>query len=1433
VTRSTACQTEGVESPVLDSWSYLSSLDLTPLHPAELSTSPTSLSAPNHCDEGEHLSLVPAQQDAAPGTPNSASLDAASFGRKRRRSRKKKPSSPSSSEVDDLAATKGTTTASEIILSSRPSEPVVAPQPATCRATVGSFAAVVLMDSGCQVDVISPELAHAIGATLHRIIAPIHADLGAQGHEIRLATFLSTSLQIGEIAFEQRSFFVHPLPSGVDAILGLPFMKDSGIAISASDVFYRPAGPYEPVIDLDSGQFNPQPQQNLVDLGFTRRPMTPDEEHRFAICTVLSGMKSAEEFIDFEPPNPLLDEGEDDPSQPDISEEECQVELAALLEEFTDILVTELPPGRPAPFRPVNHSIPLLNPEETIRPRIHAMPDRYKEQFAAHANKFVESGWWVPAALESACAMFAVPKHDPTQARFVVNLKPRNANTRKMHSPLPDMRAIRAIVASHPYRTKLDFKNAYEQIRVVPEDVPKTGMATPLGTFMSTVVQQGDCNAPETMHRVCYMMFRRYIGRFLNGFYDDWFVYSKTRRAHLRYLRIVFTTLRHYRFLLSRNKLACFSPSLEVLGAIVTDNGIDVDPTKWDKIASWPTPRNPQDILRFMGTITWMSDHVPHLAEIAAPLTTLTGKVPWNWTPECDTAFATLKSLVPATLRPLDWDKVDAGLERVYVFTDASISGCGGWIGQGPAREKAVPFRFHSAKFNSAQRNYSTTDQELLAVLATITKFSDHLIGRKFTVVCDHEPLRTYWMQPPKQTRRHVRTWETLAGYDFDWEFTPGKANSIADSQSRLAELDVTLPVVVEPDIADDEMLELASPSSPARLAMAVLVNATVCPSPSSPSVLLAPLQLQVEPNELLSVGDSPTSSLPSSARSRLVTQLPAAFIAPLASAYAKDAFTRPIVAALEDERDTEYPSFCLVDGVLFMEDADGWRLVVPRGRTTDADLGDKNPELREAVIHHTHELLGHLGAAKVLAWVRRFFFWPHLHRDVFDYVRSCETCARSKPPTTAPFGLLHPLPIPRRPWSWVAMDFITGLPLVPYKGEVVDSILTVTETLGKMVHLFPVPSMATASQIADIYHDGIYRLHGMQEAIVSDRDPKFTSGFWRALHRRIGTKLRMSTAAHPQTDGQSEATNKTCGAVLRAFVADNPDDWASRVPDLEFAINSAPSSATGLSPFEVTYGYLPTSWPVDAWGPADDLGAEGTTERARLNWLRATDALIESRVAMVAQANRHRRADSPLFKVGNLVYVSSKDLSFPQEMKRKFVPKFVGPYPITGAHPRSSTFDIAFPPHLKIHQRVHASKLRPHFPNDDTRFPSRRYDEPPPAIEVTNSADAEYVIEKVVAQKRVGKTRWFQVRYLGYSAAEDRWIKESELRKTAAESIDEYLALVAAREAALARMRGARAKVSALLSSSSPMASTGGVGVSALTFKSIKSIVSHFTASS
>ena len=154
---------------------------------------------------------------------------------------------------------------------------------------------------------------------------------------------------------------------------------------------------------------------------------------------------------------------------------------------------------------------------------------------------------------------------------------------------------------------------------------------------------------------------------------------------------------------------------------------------------------------------------------------------------------------------------------------------------------------------------------------------------------------------------------------------------------------------------------------------------------------------------------------------------------------------------------------------------------------------------------------------------VRRQFFWPIIIKDAKDYVLSCEECQRNKPSHQKTAGLLQPLPVPDKKWDIVTMDFITQLPLTK-KGH--DAILVVVDKLSKTIKAIPTKTTVTAPEVTDLFFLHIFRHFGLPSTIISDRDSRFTGKFWQTLWVKLGTKLAMSTAFHPQTDGQTERAN-------------------------------------------------------------------------------------------------------------------------------------------------------------------------------------------------------------------------------------------------------------------------------------------------------------------
>ena len=193
--------------------------------------------------------------------------------------------------------------------------------------------------------------------------------------------------------------------------------------------------------------------------------------------------------------------------------------------------------------------------------------------------------------------------------------------------------------------------------------------------------------------------------------------------------------------------------------------------------------------------------------------------------------------------------------------------------------------------------------------------------------------------------------------------------------------------------------------------------------------------------------------------------------------------------------------------------------------------------KLRQDILYEYHDAPpgGHVGRDKTLDSIMRLFYWPGLHQDVAHYIRTCDSCQRNKPSHTHPHGLLQSLPIPSRPWQCVTLDLIITLPMTA-RGH--DAIVTFVDKFTKMVHFVPTNGKVTAAQLARLFVDNIVRLHGIPEQLISDRDSKFVSKFWQAVFELLGTKLSMSTAYHPQTDGQTERANRVVEEMLRAYLA-------------------------------------------------------------------------------------------------------------------------------------------------------------------------------------------------------------------------------------------------------------------------------------------------------
>ncbi|KAJ0826839.1 putative nucleotidyltransferase, Ribonuclease H [Helianthus annuus] len=434
-------------------------------------------------------------------------------------------------------------------------------------------------------------------------------------------------------------------------------------------------------------------------------------------------------------------------------------------------------------------------------------------------------------------------------------------------------------------------------------------------------------------------------------------------------------------------------------------------------------------------------------------------------------------------------------------------------------RGKVIAYASRQLKIH--EKNYTTHDLELGAVVFALKIWRHYLYGTKCVVFTDHKSLQHILNQ--KELNMRQRRWvELLNDYDCEIRYHPGKANVVADALSR------------------KERVKLHSVHTLSDIRSRVLQTQRSC---VIKDLLKYELLLQLE---------------------------------------------------LKLERKD--------DGLLYFEN----RLWIPN-----------QDDLRTLVMDESHKSRYsiHPGADKMYKDLRTQYWWPGMKKDVALYVSKCLTCLKVKAEHQRPSGLLVQPEIPVWKWENIAMDFITKLPRTS-KGH--DAIWVVVDRLTKSAHFLPIREDFSAEKLAKIYVDEIVSRHGVPLDIISDRDARFSSHFWKTMQSALGTQLNLSTAYHPQTDGQSERTIQTLEDMLRACVIDFGGNWDSHLPLTEFSYNNSYHASIKMAPFEALYGRKsrsPVCW--DETGEAQLTGPEIILE--------ATDKIKKIRDNLVTARSRQK----------------------------------------------------------------------------------------------------------------------------------------------------------------------------------------------------------------
>ena len=1011
---------------------------------------------------------------------------------------------------------------------------------------------------------------------------------------------------------------------------------------------------------------------------------------------------------------------------------------SSVMKSFKDVFPDELPPGLP-PSREVDHKIDLVPGAVPPSRPTYRLSATELAELKKQLDELIKAGFIRPSKSPFGAPILFVKKKDGTM-RMCVDYRALNNISIKNSYPLPRVDELFDRLQGAKYFSKIDLRSGYHQIRIAEGDEPKTAFRTRYGHFEFLVLPFGLTNAPATFMHLMHQAFRQYLDDFVLVFLDDILIYSKTLEEHESHVRKVLEVLRKQKLYAKESKCEFFRTEVEFLGHMVGRDGIRMMEDKVKAIAEWPEPKNVRDIRAFLGTAGYYRKFIKDFSRMASPLSELTKEtVKFCWGPLQQKAFVDLKHAMqtgPVLVLP------DPNLPFV-VHTDASGFATGAVLQQDQGKG-LQPIAFMSKKMLDAETRYPVHEQELLAIINSLSNWRHYLSGRKFIVKTDHKSLQ-YFKTQPMLSGRQSRWKDVIANFDFDIEYVEGPSNAVADGLSRRADhqhssdLLKAAPVPLSNSVAATASLNaprIALIQSSRELLSLSVMNQTsdvIVPSNNSAAVRL---------NAVSAVSQVESSSL----------------VEALATAAQSDlAYQAELIKSRLSSDPIQVKS-----GRLYYQD----RIVVP-----------DDPALRIRILAECHDsaLGGHMGKDKTIEQVKRRFYWKGMDDFIHHYVISCDTCQRNKPSQQSPMGLLMPLPIPSRPWQQVSMDLITNLPR-SRSGN--DAIVVFVDKLTKMVHYVACKTSVTALELATLFLREVVRLHGVPDSILSDRDPRFIANFWRSFWAQLGTTLTMSTAYHPQTDGQTEIANRTLEGMLRSFINFRQDDWDQHLTSVELAVNNAKQASTGFSPFYLNYGQevvLPLDRAVAGLLPPNNPTAIDRIQQLKSALSEAQANIEKAQKRQSKYANQHRR--DVQFKVGDQVLLSTKHLKLVGADKQtsKFACQYLGPFRIKRVV-NPNAYELDLPAAMRIHPVLNVSRLKVYH-DGATLFPSRPVANPRPPPEVTlANGDEQYEVESILASRGRGNRTQYLVKWVGYDQYESTWEKASSLAG-APEAVAEFKA--------------------------------------------------------